>query len=320
MLINSLSNKLKENVAKVMVGCDEAVELILMTMLVSGHVLLEDVPGTGKTMLAKTISKSISAEFKRIQFTPDLLPSDLIGVNFYNQQRGDFEFKKGPLFSQIVLADEINRAAPRTQSSLLEAMAESQISVDGVTYKLNQPFLVLATQNPVENSGTFPLPEAQLDRFTIKMSLGYPSLDNEINLIKNHGDKNPLEEITHIINCDEILKYREEINDVVCNDTVLKYMLDIVNETRNNEKILLGVSPRGSLVFYKCLKAYAAIKGRDYVLPDDVKYLSKYVLSHRIIANGFSYSYENIQEKLIKEIIESINVPTENFKMIKDEV
>lgn len=320
MLINSLSNKLKENVAKVMVGCDEAVELILMTMLVSGHVLLEDVPGTGKTMLAKTISKSISAEFKRIQFTPDLLPSDLIGVNFYNQQRGDFEFKKGPLFSQIVLADEINRAAPRTQSSLLEAMAESQISVDGVTYKLNQPFLVLATQNPVENSGTFPLPEAQLDRFTIKMSLGYPSLDNEINLIKNHGDKNPLEEITHIINCDEIIKYREEINDVVCNDTVLKYMLDIVNETRNNEKILLGVSPRGSLVFYKCLKAYAAIKGRDYVLPDDVKYLSKYVLSHRIIANGFSYSYENIQEKLIKEIIESINVPTENFKMIKDEV
>lgn len=319
MLINSLSNKLKENVSKVMVGCDEAVELILMTMLVSGHVLLEDVPGTGKTMLAKSISKSISAEFKRIQFTPDLLPSDLIGVNFYNQQKGEFEFKQGPLFSQIVLADEINRAAPRTQSSLLEAMAESQISVDGVTYSLNQPFIVLATQNPVENSGTFPLPEAQLDRFTIKMSLGYPSLDNEINLIKNHGCKNPLEEIKPIINCEEILKYREEINNVVLNDTVLEYLLEIVNRTRNNEQILLGVSPRGSLVFYKCLKAYAAIKGREYVLPDDVKYLSKYVLSHRIIVNGFSYSYENIQEKLIKEIIEGINVPTEDFNMVKDE-
>ncbi len=319
MLINSLSNKLKENVSKVMVGCDEAVELILMTMLVSGHVLLEDVPGTGKTMLAKSISKSISAEFKRIQFTPDLLPSDLIGVNFYNQQRGEFEFKQGPLFSQIVLADEINRAAPRTQSSLLEAMAESQISVDGVTYSLNQPFIVLATQNPVENSGTFPLPEAQLDRFTIKMSLGYPSLDNEINLIKNHGCKNLLEEIKPIINCEEILKYREEINNVVLNDTVLEYLLEIVNRTRNNEQILLGVSPRGSLIFYKCLKAYAAIKGREYVLPDDVKYLSKYVLSHRIIVNGFSYSYENIQEKLIKEIIEGINVPTEDFNMVKDE-
>lgn len=319
MLINSLSNKLKENVSKVMVGCDEAVELILMTMLVSGHVLLEDVPGTGKTMLAKSISKSISAEFKRIQFTPDLLPSDLIGVNFYNQQRGEFEFKRGPLFSQIVLADEINRAAPRTQSSLLEAMAESQISVDGVTYSLNQPFIVLATQNPVENSGTFPLPEAQLDRFTIKMSLGYPSLDNEINLIKNHGCKNLLEEIKPIINCEEILKYREEINNVVLNDTVLEYLLEIVNRTRNNEQILLGVSPRGSLIFYKCLKAYAAIKGREYVLPDDVKYLSKYVLSHRIIVNGFSYSYENIQEKLIKEIIEGINVPTEDFNMVKDE-
>lgn len=317
MLVSELSLSLKKNVSSVMVGCDEAVDLVLMTMLVSGHVLLEDVPGTGKTMLAKTISKSINADFKRIQFTPDLLPSDLIGVNFYNQKLSQFEFKKGPLFSQVILADEINRAAPRTQSSLLEAMAESQISADGVTYKLSEPFIVLATQNPVESSGTFPLPEAQLDRFTIKMSLGYPSIQDEASLIKNHGRNNPLENINAIISCDEILTYREQVKDVYMCDEIMDYMLKIVDATRHNDEIILGVSPRGSLVFYKCLKAYAAIKGRNYVLPDDVKYLSKFVLGHRIIVNGFSYEKENIQEKLLEKIIDTIKAPSENFDIAK---
>lgn len=304
---------IKDNISKVMVGCDEAIELILTAILVSGHVLIEDVPGLGKTMLAKSLAKSIDSEFNRIQFTPDLLPSDLIGINYFNQKKNEFVFKKGPLFSQIVLADEINRATPRTQSSLLESMAEKQITVDGQTYKLNEPFLVIATQNPIESRGTFPLPEAQLDRFIIKLSLGYPKIDQEKDIIKKHGKNNPIDELKPVVNSSDVNRIRELIKKVHFSDVVIDYMLQIINETRNNENIILGVSPRGSLGLYVSCQAYAALKGRNYVLPDDVKYLSKYVLPHRIIVKGQGFTSEITPEKEIMKIIDNIKVPVENF-------
>lgn len=317
MSLVELNEKIKENISKVMVGCDDVIELILTSILVSGHVLLEDVPGLGKTMLARTLSKTIEAEFKRIQFTPDLLPSDLIGINYYNQKKGEFEFKRGPLFSQIVLADEINRATPRTQSSLLEAMAENQITVDGQSYKLKQPFLVIATQNPVESQGTFPLPEAQLDRFMMKLSIGYPEKNQEKDIIQKHGNNDPLIELKSIVSCDDIIKAREDYKKVYFSDTVMEYMLEIINETRKGANIILGISPRGSLGMYKCCKAYAAIKGRDYVLPDDVKYLSKYILPHRMIVRGQGFTSENTPEKEVEKIINRVKVPTENFNKDK---
>lgn len=313
MNILELNNKIKQSISKTMVGCDEIIELILTSILVSGHILLEDVPGLGKTMLAKSLAKTIDANFKRIQFTPDLLPSDLIGINFYNQQKAEFEFKMGPLFSQILLADEINRATPRTQSSLLEAMAENQITVDGRTYKLEQPFFVIATQNPVESAGTFPLPEAQLDRFMMKLSIGYPEINDEKEIIKKHGKVNSFEKLNSIVSYKDILEARSKYDDIFVSDVVMDYMLKIIDETRKTESIILGVSPRGSLGMYKCCKAYAAIKGRDYVLPDDVKYLSRYVLPHRIIIKGQGFTSENTPEKEITKIINSVKVPTEDF-------
>ena len=224
MRVCELSEKLRNNVSQVMVGCEQASDLIFMCLLSEGHVLLEDVPGTGKTMLAKTIAKSLNVEFKRIQFTPDLIPSDLIGINFYNQVKGDFEFRKGPLFSQMILADEINRAAPRTQSALLEAMEERQISIDGTTLKLNSPFFVMATENPVENTGTFPLPEAQLDRFMIKMSLGYQSKEDEIRLLKNHSSRNVIDEIQCVIEVNDLEMLKKEVENVIVSDAIYSYV------------------------------------------------------------------------------------------------
>lgn len=314
MNIKELNEKIKENVAKVMYGCDEAVELMLMSILVSGHILLEDVPGVGKTMLARSLAKSMVADFRRIQFTPDLLPSDLIGINYFNQQEGKFQFKRGPLFSQIVLADEINRAAPRTQSSLLEAMAEFQITVDGQTYPLNQPFLVIATQNPVENAGTFPLPEAQLDRFMIKMSLGYPVREEEKSLILEHGSHNPIDSLEAVVDCHEIPKMSAELEKIIMNDAVLNYMMDIVEATRKSDRITLGVSPRGAIGLYKCARAYACLKGRSYVLPDDIKFLVPYVLTHRIIIRGQGYTSESTARKELEHILDSIAVPVESFR------
>lgn len=314
MNIKELNEKIKENVAKVMYGCDEAVELMLMSILVSGHILLEDVPGVGKTMLARSLAKSMVADFRRIQFTPDLLPSDLIGINYFNQQESKFQFKRGPLFSQIVLADEINRAAPRTQSSLLEAMAEFQITVDGQTYPLDEPFLVIATQNPVENAGTFPLPEAQLDRFMIKMSLGYPDREEEKSLILKHGSYNPIDSLEAVVDCHEIPKLSAELESIFVSEAVLNYMMDIVEATRKSDRITLGVSPRGAIGLYKCSRAYACLKGRSYVLPDDVKYLVPYVLTHRIIIRGQGYTSESTARKELDHIVDSIAVPVESFR------
>ena len=314
MKVRECSEKLRNNVSQVMVGCEEAADLIFMCLLIEGHVLLEDVPGTGKTMLAKTIAKSLDADFKRIQFTPDLIPSDLIGINFYNQAKGTFEFKRGPLFSQMVLADEINRAAPRTQSALLEAMEEGQISVDGKTEKLNSPFFVMATQNPIENTGTFPLPEAQLDRFMIKMGLGYQSKENEIKLLKNHSADKPLEKVECIIKTEDLETMKKEVNEVTVSDAVYSYVVDLVDATRNHASVSLGVSTRGSLQMIKCAKAYAAISGRSYVLPDDIKKLAPFVFSHRLILNHLSFTDEISSLSVIEEILKDIKAPTEEFK------
>lgn len=314
MKVRECSEKLRNNVSQVMVGCEEATDLIFMCLLIEGHVLLEDVPGTGKTMLAKTIAKSLDADFKRIQFTPDLIPSDLIGINFYNQAKGIFEFKRGPLFSQMILADEINRAAPRTQSALLEAMEEGQISVDGKTEKLNSPFFVMATQNPIENTGTFPLPEAQLDRFMIKMGLGYQNKENEIRLLKNHSADKPLEKVECIIKTEDLEAMKKEVKEVAVSDAVYSYVVDLVDATRNHASVSLGVSTRGSLQMIKCAKAYAAIMGRSYVLPDDIKKLAPFVFSHRLILNHLTFTDEISPLSVIEEILKDIKAPTEEFK------
>jgi len=308
----SFKEKVVENVSKVIIGKEKEIELIIVSFLSGGHVLLEDIPGMGKTMMIKAFSKTLDLPFKRIQFTPDLLPSDITGINFYNQKTGDFEFREGPLFSNIVLTDEINRATPRTQSSLLESMEEKQITADGVTRMLETPFMVLATQNPVESYGTFPLPEAQLDRFFMRIKLGYPTKEEEKIIIrKNIG--NPLEAINSIINPKELNLLFEEVSKVSIQDDVMDYLINIVNETRNKDNIELGVSPRGSIALFKACQAYAAINGRDYIIPEDIKAMGPYVLNHRIIARGVNTIEDSLD--LIKGIVQSVVVPLENMKV-----
>lgn len=301
--------KVIENVSRVIVGKDKEIELIIVAFLSGGHVLLEDIPGMGKTMMIKAFSKTLNLPFKRIQFTPDLLPSDITGINFYNQKTGEFQFRQGPLFANIVLTDEINRATPRTQSSLLEAMEEKQITADGETRILHKPFMVLATQNPVESYGTFPLPEAQLDRFLMRIKLGYPTLEEEKLIIqKNIG--NPLDKIESIINHDEIPSLMDKISTVSIEDDVMDYLLKIVNETRGKENIELGVSPRGSIALFKACQSYAAINGRNYILPEDIKIMAPYVLNHRIIARGVNTIEDALS--LIQGIVDTVDVPLED--------
>lgn len=300
--------KIIENVSKVIVGKEKEIELIITSFLSGGHVLLEDMPGMGKTMMIKAFSKTLNLPFKRIQFTPDLLPSDITGINYYNQKTGDFEFREGPLFSNIVLADEINRATPRTQSALLEAMEEKQITADGITRKLNMPFMVLATQNPVETYGTFPLPEAQLDRFLMRIKLGYPAKDEE-KLIIRKNIKNPLDSIEPVIDREELDYVLSNVSNVTISEDVMDYLVNIVNETRSKDNIKLGVSPRGSVALFKASQAYAAINGRDYIIPEDIRYLSPYVLNHRIIGTGIN-GVDDATE-FIKEIVQSVEVPLE---------
>lgn len=297
------------NISQVIVGKEEIIEKIIVSFIVSGHVLLEDVPGLGKTKLCKALSKTLDSEFRRIQFTPDLLPSDLTGIYFYNQKSGEFEFREGPLLSNILLADEINRATPRTQSALLECMEEKQITVEGNSIKLKTPFFVIATENPVEQYGTFPLPEAQLDRFFMKLSMGYPNYSDELEIMDKYISKDPLENIDAVISQEEIKYVQNNYNQVHVDEKIRKYILDLVVATRNNAKIELGCSPRATLNLLKGCQGLAAIRGRDYVILEDVKELAVAIMSHRIILKDEISGIDNKNENIIKEILSTVETP-----------
>lgn len=303
---------IKESMNKVIIGKSETIDLLLTAVISKGHVLLEDVPGTGKTVLAKTFAKSISAEFQRIQFTPDLLPSDVTGINFYNQKLGEFAFRKGPVFGNIILADEINRATPRTQSSLLECMEEHQVTVDGETRYLDEPFLVIATQNPIETAGTFQLPEAQLDRFIMKLAMGYPDKQEEINIINRFLLENPLDTITPVCEKSDIINMQDEAKKVYLHSALKAYIVDIVNATRDLKNISIGVSPRGTLVMINAARAYAYIQGRSYVVPEDIKKLAVPVFAHRLVLK-LGMTREDNRESIINQVLESVPVPTEEW-------
>jgi MoxR-like ATPase len=315
MEINQIQLKadnIKKNINKVIVGKSEVVDLILTALLSNGHVLLEDVPGTGKTLIAKSLARSIDACFKRIQFTPDLLPSDITGLNYYNQKRGEFTFHSGPVFTNILLADEINRATPRTQSSLLECMEERQITIDGETHLLKQPFLVIATENPVETSGTFPLPEAQLDRFLMRLKVGFPTSAEEIAILNRFTLDNPLEQLTPVCSGEELLHMQTIVKSIYVHPSIMEFMVAIVNKTRDNDNVTLGVSPRGTLALLRSSQAYAAISGHHYVTPEMVKYLAPYVLTHRLILRTSFHKINSAQE-IMKKVLDETPVPTEDF-------
>ena len=298
-----------KNCSKVIVGKDDVISLVLTCFICSGHVLLEDVPGTGKTMLLRAFSKTIGGDFRRIQFTPDLLPSDLTGINFYNQKLGEFQFRPGPLFSNIVLADEINRATPRTQSSLLEAMEERQITVDGKTSRLAEPFMVMATQNPLESYGTFPLPDAQIDRFFMRLSLGYMTREQEMSVISRASTLDIVESLEQTVSEEDTKYVRSTYTEAKVSQDVLRYIMDIVEQTRKSSNFVTGVSSRGAMALYKASQVTALLNGRDYVIPEDVKYVAPHVLCHRISAGGTQAAGAAAQ--FIKKILESVQVPLE---------
>lgn len=307
--IQDFSTRIIQNLEKVIVGKRSTVELVVIGLLCQGHLLIEDVPGVGKTMLARSLAKSLGCSFRRIQFTPDMLPSDVTGVSIFNQISREFEFRPGPLIAQIVLADEINRATPKTQAALLEGMEERQVTVDGKTHILPQPFMVLATQNPIEYEGTFPLPEAQLDRFLMRIQLGYPGTEDEIRIMENQQLKHPIETLLDVVSESEVLEMQEAIKNVFVSDGVKRYIVEIVRATRESGDVYLGSSPRGSLSLFRASQARAVLNGRDYVLPDDVKALSASILAHRIVVDPAS-RMRNITSKLIvEEIIHALPVP-----------
>jgi len=308
-LVQDIGEKIVGNVEKVIFGKHRQVQLTFVAMLCKGHVLIEDVPGVGKTMLAKSMAKSIGCTFSRIQFTPDLLPSDITGVSIFNQKTREFEFRSGPIMAQIVLTDEINRATPKTQSALLECMEEHQVTVDEKTYQMPKPFLIMATQNPIEYEGTFPLPEAQLDRFLMRISLGYPDPDEEIRIVDAQQYVHPLETIEQIVSTAELLQAQEKIKDIYVDPLIKRYIVSLVNATRDFPDVYLGASPRGSLGLYRAGQALAAVHGRDFVMPDDVKALAEAIVAHRIIVSP-SARIKNVDTReVVQEILSSVPVP-----------
>lgn len=308
MKTSDLCNKVVNNVAKVIKGKEDKIKLLIAAFLSNGHVLIEDVPGTGKTVISRAISKSIGLGFKRVQFTPDLLPGDLTGLYIYNRQNEEFLLKKGPVFTEFLLADEINRATPRTQSALLEALAERQVTIDGITHQLSKDFFVMATQNPVEFEGTFPLPEAQLDRFMIKTTIGYPEFEDEIKMLSGQDRGHPLDDIQTVVEQVEIDQCKKEVNEVNISPDILSYITRIVDRTRNDKNILLGSSPRGSINLMKISKSIAAIDNRNFVIPDDVKYSAKSVLTHRIILKPETKIRKISPDEIMQNILSEVEV------------
>ena len=307
--LQEFSEKVIQNVEKIIIGKREEIKIVLAALLCEGHILIEDVPGVGKTQLAKAVARSIGCSFARIQCTPDLLPSDITGLNVYNQKTGDFEFKSGPICNQIILADEINRATPKTQSALLEAMEEKQITVDGSTRKLKKPFMVIATQNPVEYEGTFSLPEAQLDRFIFKLSIGYPTEETEKEILARHRSHNPMDDIQVVVNSEEVINMQKVIADVHVDITLMDYIVKLVAKTRESNKLYLGSSPRGSLAIFSGSRAVAALSGRNYVIPDDIKFLVPFALSHRIIFKSDVRQNSSLISSFFEEIFQAVPVP-----------
>ena len=303
--VQTFTNQVIENVERVIIGKRAAIELILVSMLCEGHVLLEDVPGSGKTMLARSMAISLGIEFKRIQCTPDLLPNDVTGVSIFNQKSGEFDFRPGPIFCNILLADEINRATPRTQSALLEAMQEQQVTVDGQTLALPRPFLVLATQNPIEYEGTFPLPEAQLDRFLMRLSLGYPSEKDERQILINLWREHPITKLEKVVSGNALLVLQKQIWDVHVDETLQEYVVTLAAATRNHPDLALGVSPRGSLALFKAAQALAAVRGRDHVIPDDIKYLAPATLAHRLIVTPEAELRGRTAQAILEDVLEN---------------
>lgn len=310
--MNEKIQVLRENIKKVIIGKENTIDLLMTALLSKGHVLLEDMPGTGKTKLAKSMAMSIGGSFSRIQFTPDLLPSDITGLNIFDREKNDFVLRKGPVFTNILLADEINRATPRTQSGLLECMEEKQVTIDGEKYVLEEPFLVVATQNPIETAGTFQLPEAQMDRFMMKLSMGFLNKAQEVEVLSCYREADPIETLTKVLEISDIVTMQKEANEVYVHKCIMEYIASIVEGTRKDAGIIMGVSTRGSLALLKAAKAYAYIQGRDYVVPEDVKTLAVPVLAHRLALN-YGYRKESDNQQKMKEIVEKQAVPTEEF-------
>ncbi len=318
--LKSFGESIVNNLEKVIVGKYQSVELVVIGLLCQGHVLIEDVPGVGKTMLARSLARSLDCTFNRIQFTPDMLPSDVTGVSIYNQEKRTFEFRPGPIMGQIVLADEVNRATPKTQASLLEAMEERQVTVDGVTHPLPRPFMVLATQNPIEYEGTFPLPEAQLDRFLLRVRLGYPNASEEMRVLNQQQLRHPIETLEPVVKVDELLEAVDEIRHVYVAPTIQRYIIDLVGRTRQSGDVYLGASPRGSLALFRSGQARAALQGRDHVLPDDIKALAVPVLGHRIIVSPAARLRELSADRIVQEIVYSAPVPGGDYQASAEKV
>ncbi len=316
--VKAFGERVIGSLEKVIVGKRQSLELVVIGLLCQGHILIEDVPGVGKTMLARSLARSLNCVFNRIQFTPDMLPSDVTGVSVFNQQKNEFEFRPGPIIGQVILADEINRATPKTQAALLEAMEERQVTVDGVTHAMPKPYIVLATQNPIEYEGTFPLPEAQLDRFLLRMRLGYPSINDEIRIMDDQKLQHPIAALTPVASADEVMAMGEAVRQVFISNAVKRYIVDLSTRTRQSQDVYLGASPRGSLSLARASQARAAMHGRDHVLPDDVKALAVSVLAHRIIVSAAARLRDVSSDKIVQEIVLSSPAPGGTFEDTKE--